>query len=98
VPVGILKRFSRRTEEIEKRAAELGITDPDRKAELGAETREKKGVPLAWDELREAWAARLSEDERDGLARVYGRKTTPLRPDRGERLAVDYALDHCFAR
>jgi conjugative relaxase-like TrwC/TraI family protein len=33
----MLKRFSRRTELIEKVAAERGITDPDRKAELGAE-------------------------------------------------------------
>jgi conjugative relaxase-like TrwC/TraI family protein len=98
VSAGILKRFSRRTEAIEKRAAELGITDPDRKAELGAETREKKGEPIPWDQLRESWAARLSADERDGLARVYGRKTLPRRPARGERLAVDYALDHCFAR
>ena len=42
IPKDVLKRFSRRTAQIEKKAAELGITDPDRKAELGAETREKK--------------------------------------------------------
>src|SRR5271156_4519570 len=38
----VLGRFSRRTALIEKVAAEKGITNPDRKAELGAETREKK--------------------------------------------------------
>src|SRR3984893_4561194 len=43
MPRDILKRFSRRTTLIEKLAAKLGITDPDRKGELGAETREKKG-------------------------------------------------------
>src|SRR5436309_13454682 len=33
-PAAALRRFSRRTEEIEKVAAERGITDPKRKAEL----------------------------------------------------------------
>src|ERR1700722_3931153 len=42
VPAAVTKRFSRRTQEIEKVAAERGILDPKRKAELGAETREKK--------------------------------------------------------
>ena len=42
IPASAIKRFSRRTEEIEKVAAERGITDPKRKDELGAETREKK--------------------------------------------------------
>ncbi len=42
IPKDVLGRFSRRTALIEKVAEERGITDPDRKAELGAETREKK--------------------------------------------------------
>jgi conjugative relaxase-like TrwC/TraI family protein len=49
IPADVLKRFSRRTALIEKKAAELGITDPNRKAELGAETREKKGSALGWE-------------------------------------------------
>src|SRR6202050_4547655 len=48
IPADILKRFSRRTTLIEKVAKELGITDPKRKAELGAETREKKGPAMSW--------------------------------------------------
>src|ERR1700730_18610347 len=43
IPKDVLKRFSRRTALIEKMAEKLGITDPERKGELGAETREKKG-------------------------------------------------------
>ena len=39
----MLGRFSRRTALIEKVAEEKGITNPDRKAELGAETRETEG-------------------------------------------------------
>ena len=42
VPADVLTRFSRRTAVIERMAEEKGITNPDRKAELGAETREKK--------------------------------------------------------
>src|SRR5271167_3376520 len=55
MPADMLKRFSRRTVLIEKRALERGITDPDRKAELGAETREKKGAALSWERLRKEW-------------------------------------------
>ena len=46
IPKDVLKRFSRRTTLIEKVAEERGIVDPDRKAELGAETREIKGKSL----------------------------------------------------
>src|SRR5271167_5031354 len=52
MPADVLKRFSRRTALIEKLAGELGITDPKRKAELGAETREHKESSLSWEALR----------------------------------------------
>ena len=55
IPKDVLGRFSRRTALIEKVAKEKGITDPDRKAELGAETREKKGYALTWESLRKEW-------------------------------------------
>ena len=57
----MLKRFSRRTALIEKVAEEKGITDPDRKAELGAETREKKESSLSWETLRKEWNSRLTD-------------------------------------
>lgn len=98
VPADVLKRFSRRTALIEKLAAELGISDPDRKGELGAETREKKGKALSWDALRNEWNARLGEDERDGLARVHRRDVAAIKPDPGHEQAVEYAIDHSFTR
>src|SRR6202171_4151829 len=49
IPKDVLKRFSRRTALIEKVAQEKGITDPDRKDLLGAETREKKESALSWE-------------------------------------------------
>src|SRR5580658_6855356 len=50
IPADVLKRFSRRTALIEKVAEEKGITNPDRKAELGAETREHKDSTLGLEQ------------------------------------------------
>ncbi|MBI2479442.1 MAG: AAA family ATPase [Planctomycetia bacterium] len=94
----VLKRFSRRTALIEKLAEERGILDPDRKAELGAETREKKGSALSWESLRKEWNARLTEPERKTLAAVHRRETMPARAKRSEAMAVDHALEHSFVR
>jgi conjugative relaxase-like TrwC/TraI family protein len=98
LPADLLKRYSRRTAVIEKVAEEKGITNPDRKAELGAETREKKGAPLSWESLRKAWDARMTSEERETLARVHRRETVATKPKRGERMAVDHAVDHCYVR
>ena len=94
----VLKRFSRRTTLIEKLAEEKGITDPDRKAELGAETREKKGSALGWESLRKEWDSRLTDKERHALAVVHRRERVPARLERGEKMAVDHALEHSFVR
>ena len=98
IPPDVLKRFSRRTAVIEKVATEKGITHPDRKAELGAETREKKESTLSWESLRKEWNARLSDKERKMLAAVHRRDRVPARPERGEGKAVDHALEHSFVR
>ncbi len=98
VPASALRKFSRRTEEIEKVAAERGITDPKRKDELGAETREKKNNDLSWDELRKRWDGKLSQPEREALASAHRRDLPFGRPEPDERMAVSFALDHCFTR
>jgi conjugative relaxase-like TrwC/TraI family protein len=98
IPKDVLGRFSRRTALIEKVAAELGITDPDTKGKLGAETREKKGFALSWESLRKEWDARLTDRERDVLAAVHRREHVATRPEPGEQLAVDYAIEHSFTR
>jgi hypothetical protein len=98
IPKDVLKRFSRRTAQIEKAAEELGITDPRRKDGLGAATREKKGKPLGLGALRKEWNARLTDSERDAVAAVHRRKHVPARPERSEQLAVDHAIGHCFVR
>ena len=98
IPKDVLKRYSRRTTLIEKLAAEKGITDPDRKGELGAETREKKGKPLAWNELRKEWSGRLTEQEREILASVHRRERAGVRLVHVEMGAVDHAIEHSYVR
>ncbi|MBX9580288.1 MAG: relaxase domain-containing protein [Gemmataceae bacterium] len=98
VQADVLKRFSRRTALIEKLADEKGITDPDRKAELGAETREKKSNTLGWDALRTEWHSRLSDAEREQLASVHRREVRADKREHGEAQAVTHALDHSFVR
>lgn len=94
----VLKRFSRRTAVIERMAEEKGITNPDRKAELGAETREKKSKEVGWNALRKEWDARLAANERATLAAVHRRSKTYERNINGQSAAVDHAIDHSFVR
>ncbi|HWB14122.1 MAG TPA: MobF family relaxase [Pirellulales bacterium] len=98
IPKDVLQRYSRRTTLIEKVAAEKGITNPDRKAELGAETREKKTKALTWEELRKEWNSRMTGEERQGLASVYRRERAAVRLVHGERGAVDHAIEHSYVR
>lgn len=63
----LVHKFSRRTALIEETARRRGITDRERKAELGARTREKKLPPRSFDEQREQWRERLTPEERQLL-------------------------------
>jgi conjugative relaxase-like TrwC/TraI family protein len=98
IPPDVLKRFSRRTAVIERVARERRITDPRWKAELGAKTRQKKGTPHSLVSQRKEWEMRLTEQERQSLVSVYRRKTPYARQRNGEAMAVDQAIEHCFAR
>ncbi len=98
IQADVLKRFSRRTALIDKLAEEKGITDPDRKAELGAETREKKAPAMSIEALRKEWNARLTDGERRDLAAVQRRERKSARPEHGEAPAVDHAIEHSYVR
>jgi len=95
----LVRKFSRRTEEIEKLAKQLGITDQERKAKLGATSRLAKSKNLSADDLRDYWRSRLSTDDASALQRVRLQAKVPSLPpaDRSAE-AVNYAKDHCFAR
>ncbi len=95
-----LDKFSRRTAQIEAIAREKGITDVDAKAELGAQTREKKAKDLSMRQLRELWVDRLSPQEQaviDSLSHRIGREQLP-EDGHTARDAVERAMEHCFER
>lgn len=96
----LIAKFSRRTAEIEDKARELGIEDPDAKAELGAKTRARKQKELSFGELQNNWRNRMSPREQDSIAaleRRIGGDSEPADASAAAR-AVDYAAEHLFER
>ena len=67
VPQRVLDEFSRRTEQVEQKAKELGITSAKEKDGLAALTRERKQKDIDKPELRELWNKRISADERAAI-------------------------------
>src|SRR5438045_5638026 len=64
VPQRVLDEFSRRTEQVERKAKELGITSAKGKDGLAAMTRERKQKQLSISDLREVWGKRIEADGR----------------------------------
>lgn len=95
-----LDKFSRRTALIERRAKDEGITDPDRKAELGAFTREPKAKDLPVEELRRVWSQRMADEEWASLGSVVAQYREGARAEDPvmAREAVEHAAQHCFER
>jgi len=96
-------KFSRRTREIDSEAAKRGITDVKQKADLGAQIRRSKDHDLTMPELREAWRKGLSWSERADLketVKLAACKPNPrvIQDKRAIESALDYAIDHDFAR
>ncbi|MDA8021286.1 MAG: relaxase domain-containing protein, partial [Thermoanaerobaculia bacterium] len=72
VPETVKAKFSRRTQEIEAAAKELGIVDEQALAELGAKTREAKGEAVSLSELQAEWNERLTAPEREAIEAIHG--------------------------
>jgi len=100
VEKSLIRKFSRRTAEIEEKARELGIEDADAKAELGAKTRGRKQKVLTMPELQDLWRARMSQEEIDALSSLERRLGGDAEPADGSAAAraVDYASGHLFER
>lgn len=96
----LLKKFSRRTTEIDEKAAALGIDDPDAKAELGAKTRNRKAKDLSFSQLQAEWRSRMSDGELAAVAKLADRIGGGEAPRDGAaaQRAVDYAIAHEFER
>jgi conjugative relaxase-like TrwC/TraI family protein len=100
VPQSLIDKFSRRTQQIEEKARQKGITDPELKSALGAKTRQLKVKDLSFPELQDRWRARMSPLELEALA-VLEHKTGDEAPPPDETAsgqAMAYALSHCFER
>jgi conjugative relaxase-like TrwC/TraI family protein len=97
IPQSMIDKFSKRTAQIDAEAERLGIHDAAEKGKLGAKIRAKKQKELTLPELRKAWRAQLSDDERDALARVYAREIASGE-DVTPSQAAAFAVGHCFER
>lgn len=95
----LLKKFSRRTDAIEKLAKQLGITDPKEKDKLGAKTRNRKKNGLSEADLVEAWKARMNGAELAMLDQAHRRQLPlPLAPRTTVGEALDFAEAKLFQR
>lgn len=102
LPRTLIEKFSRRSADIDAKAAELGLTTPEQKATLGARTRRAKDTSLGLNELRGLWATRLSLREQLQLEAVVraaaGGQGAPAAPAVTPQAAVAHALAHAFER
>lgn len=104
IPGSIVRGFSRRTEQIESLARDLGVTDAETKAGLGATTRDGKASSFTMGQLREKWAARLDPSEADAIVKVvalsrglhHDREVIDRRVDLDRSLG--HAIGHAFER
>ena len=87
-----IRRFSRRTEEIEALADQLGLQgDAEANSQLAARSRQGKRVALTAKQIRDDWLGRL---DRESL--TYNQPTLPIRLSAGR--ALDLAIEQCFER
>lgn len=99
IPESVIDKFSRRTQQIESKAARSGITDPSLKAELGARTRANKAKEFTGEQLKSLWDQRLTPAEREAIWSVGSEP--PSSGGNGTvnaEQAVEYAIDHEFTR
>jgi conjugative relaxase-like TrwC/TraI family protein len=97
VPQRVLDEFSKRTEQVEQKAKELGITTAKGKDGLAALTRERKQNQFSKPELRELWDKRISAEERTEIQNNLCNQVSAA-PKISEMKALDFAIQHCYER
>lgn len=99
LPPTLNQKFSRRTQEIDQLAADLGITDPARKDKLGATSRLAK-VKATIENLQSYWLGRLTPDETTTITTVRSNAERGLaaRPTVTAEASMRYAIAHVFER
>jgi RecA/RadA recombinase len=97
IPQRVLDEFSKRTEQVEQKAKELGITSAKGKDGLAALTRERKQKQFTKPELKELWDKRISADERANIQNNLRNQASDWAKI-SEMKAMDFALQHCYER
>lgn len=100
MPKTVVEKFSRRTGEVEKLAADLGVGSATGKDKLGATSRQFKRKDMTLAAYRAYWDARVTPDEARQVAEVImaanlGKNPEPTNTaDKG----VAFAIGHEFER
>jgi conjugative relaxase-like TrwC/TraI family protein len=97
VPERVLREFSKRSEQVEQKSKELGVTSAKEKDGLAALTRERKQKQISKAELLEMWEQRVSPAERIAIHAAV-RSAVSTAPRIAEATAMDFAIRHCYER
>ena len=94
----LVRSFSRRTEEVERLAEQLGIVNAERKASLAAKSRAAKLDVASMDELRAVWRSHAGEHELPAIeslagAAKAGQLVTPDRLDPALTASLSHLLE-----
>ena len=108
IPLSLVKKFSRRTAQVEILAKQRGIADDYQKSKLGALTREAKTKAYTTEQLIELWKERLTPEESRIILGILGpiareAARNPQGKGTGQALRTEadalwYAVAHCFER
>lgn len=101
VPTAVIDHFSKRKDEVEKAAKELGIKNAKQKDALGATTRGKKQKGLTMAELKTDWKRQLQQLTTELKLDLYAPiRFAPSKPKEAmkPKEAVDHAVKHSFER
>jgi conjugative relaxase-like TrwC/TraI family protein len=98
VPQRVLDEFSKRTEQVEQKAKELGITSAKGKDRLAALTRERKQKQFTKPELRRTWETRVSAAEQQTMRNIRHESIAQSKVSASAMKAMDFAMQHCYER
>ncbi|WP_029630431.1 MobF family relaxase [Zavarzinella formosa] len=100
MPESAVAKFSRRTAEVEKLAAELGVGSATGKDKLGATSRQFKRKDMTLEDYRKYWMSRITPMEAHQIAGVISDANLGLNPEPTNTAdkGVQYAIEHHFER
>lgn len=100
IPAEVVRKFSRRSAEIDKLAEELGVTSVVAKDKLGATSRLNKRKDMSLADCRDYWNSRITADESRAIADAISKakEGNNPRPEPAADKAMTHAIGHFFER